>query len=81
MLKGKTLLISGGTGSFGNSVLRWFLDSELREIRIFSRNEKIGWYTQALYANSELKLYIGDVRDYQMIRDPNKEPPLHSQLL
>jgi UDP-glucose 4-epimerase len=57
------LLITGGTGSFGNAVLRRFLDSELREIRIFSRDEKKQDDMRKRFANSKLKFYIGDVRD------------------
>ena len=65
--KGKTLLISGGTGSFGNAVLRRFLDSDLREIRIFSRDEKKQDDMRKRYNNSKLKFYIGDVRDPQSV--------------
>ena len=60
---GKTLLISGGTGSFGNAVLRRFLRSDLREIRIFSRDEKKQDDMRKRYASDKLKFYIGDVRD------------------
>lgn len=63
----KTLLISGGTGSFGNAVLKRFLDSSLREIRIFSRDEKKQDDMRKRYANSKLKFYIGDVRDFQSV--------------
>jgi len=65
MFKNKVLLISGGTGSFGNAVLRRFLDSDLREIRILSRDEKKQDDMRKKYNNSKLKFYIGDVRDYQ----------------
>lgn len=61
----KTLLITGGTGSFGNAVLKRFLDSDIAEIRIFSRDEKKQDDMRKRYANSKLKFYIGDVRDYQ----------------
>lgn len=63
----KTLLITGGTGSFGNAVLRRFLDSGLREIRIFSRDEKKQDDMRKKFNNSSVKFYIGDVRDYQSV--------------
>jgi UDP-N-acetylglucosamine 4,6-dehydratase len=63
----KTLLITGGTGSFGNAVLRRFLDSDLREIRVFSRDEKKQDDMRKRYHNPRLKFYIGDVRDYQSV--------------
>lgn len=63
----KSLLITGGTGSFGNAVLRRFLDSGLREIRIFSRDEKKQDDMRRKYSNPKLKFYIGDVRDYQSV--------------
>lgn len=65
MFNNKTLLITGGTGSFGNAVLRRFLDSDLREIRIFSRDEKKQDDMRKKYNNPKLKFYVGDVRDYQ----------------
>mgnify|MGYP001014982362 CR=1 FL=1 len=61
------LLITGGTGSFGNAVLRRFLDSDLREIRILSRDEKKQDDMRKKYKNPMLKFYIGDVRDYQSV--------------
>ena len=67
MFSGKVLLITGGTGSFGNAVLRRFLDSDLREIRIFSRDEKKQDDMRKKYSNPKLKFYIGDVRDYQSV--------------
>ena len=67
MFKNKTLLITGGTGSFGNAVLRRFLDSDLKEIRIFSRDEKKQDDMRKLYKNSKIKFYIGDVRDPQSV--------------
>ncbi|MEG0636078.1 MAG: polysaccharide biosynthesis protein [Pseudomonas sp.] len=67
MFKGKTLLITGGTGSFGNAVLKRFLDSDIAEIRVFSRDEKKQDDMRKRYASSKLKFYIGDVRDYQSI--------------
>lgn len=67
MFKGKKLLITGGTGSFGNAVLKRFLDTDINEIRIFSRDEKKQDDMRKRYANSKLKFYIGDVRDYQSV--------------
>ncbi len=63
----KVLLISGGTGSFGNAVLRRFLNSDLREIRIFSRDEKKQDDMRKKYNSPKLKFYIGDVRDPQSV--------------
>lgn len=67
MFANKTLLITGGTGSFGNAVLRRFLDSDLREIRILSRDEKKQDDMRKNFNNPKLKFYIGDVRDYQSV--------------
>ena len=67
MFADKILLITGGTGSFGNAVLRRFLDSDLREIRIFSRDEKKQDDMRKRYSNPKLKFYIGDVRDHNSI--------------
>ncbi len=67
MFDHKTLLITGGTGSFGNAVLRRFLDSDLREIRILSRDEKKQDDMRKQYKTDKLKFYIGDVRDYQSV--------------
>lgn len=69
MFKDKVLLITGGTGSFGNAVLKRFLDSDLREIRIFSRDEKKQDDMRKKYNNTKIKFYIGDVRDYNSIDD------------
>lgn len=69
MFSGKVLLITGGTGSFGNAVLRRFADSEIREIRILSRDEKKQDDMRKRYANSKIKFYIGDVRDYQSLKN------------
>jgi UDP-N-acetylglucosamine 4,6-dehydratase len=63
----KTLLITGGTGSFGNAVLCRLLDSDFHEIRIFSRDEKKQDDMRKKYDNPKLKFYIGDVRDYQSV--------------
>ena len=68
MFKNKILLISGGTGSFGNSVLKRFLKSDLKEIRIFSRDEKKQDDLRKYYNDPKLKFYIGDVRDYRSIK-------------
>ncbi len=67
MFENKTLLITGGTGSFGNAVLKRFLSTEIKEIRIFSRDEKKQDDMRKRYASSKLKFYIGDVRDYQSV--------------
>lgn len=67
MFKDKVLLISGGTGSFGNAVLKRFLDSDLKEIRIFSRDEKKQDDMRKRYMHSKLKFYLGDVRDYRSV--------------
>ncbi|WHI52437.1 polysaccharide biosynthesis protein [Microbulbifer sp. MLAF003] len=67
MFVGKVLLITGGTGSFGNAVLKRFLDTGVKEIRIFSRDEKKQDAIRKRYSNPKLKFYIGDVRDYQSV--------------
>lgn len=64
---GCTLLITGGTGSFGNAVLRRFLESDVKEIRIFSRDEKKQDDMRKRFSNTKLKFYIGDVRDYSSV--------------
>ncbi|MEY8239879.1 MAG: polysaccharide biosynthesis protein [Cycloclasticus sp.] len=64
---GKTLLITGGTGSFGNAVLKRFLDTDIGEIRIFSRDEKKQDDIRKRFVSPKLKFYIGDVRDYQSV--------------
>lgn len=69
MFDGKTLLITGGTGSFGNAVLNRFLNTDIKEIRIFSRDEKKQDDMRHHYNNNKIKYYIGDVRDLQSIRD------------
>lgn len=68
MFKGKILLITGGTGSFGNAVLRRFLDAGLAEIRIFSRDEKKQDDMRKRYAHPKLKFYVGDVRDSRSVQ-------------
>lgn len=67
MFKNKILLITGGTGSFGNTVLKRFLSTEVREIRIFSRDEKKQEDMRIAFNNPKLKFFIGDVRDYESI--------------
>jgi UDP-glucose 4-epimerase len=67
MFTRKILLITGGTGSFGNAVLKRFLDTDIEEIRIFSRDEKKQDDMRKRYSNPKLKFYIGDVRDYQSV--------------
>lgn len=69
MFEDKTLLITGGTGSFGNVVLRRFLKSELRELRVFSRDEKKQEDMRIALKNDKIKFYIGDVRDYDSVHD------------
>jgi len=67
MFKNKTLLITGGTGSFGNAVLSRFLNTEIKEIRIFSRDEKKQHDMRVALNNPKVKFYIGDVRNYNSI--------------
>jgi len=69
MFKNRVLLITGGTGSFGNAVLQRFLDSDLAEIRIFSRDEKKQEDMRVAFKNDKLRFYIGDVRDYDSVHD------------
>ena len=72
MFKDKVLMITGGTGSFGNTVLKRFLSSDVREIRIFSRDEKKQEEMRIALNNSKLKFYIGDVRDYASVHQAMK---------
>jgi UDP-N-acetylglucosamine 4,6-dehydratase/5-epimerase len=67
MFKDKTLLITGGTGSFGNAVLERFLNTEIKEIRIFSRDEKKQDDMRIRLKSDKVKFYIGDVRDYESV--------------
>jgi UDP-N-acetylglucosamine 4,6-dehydratase len=69
MFKGKTLLITGGTGSFGNAVLEEFLNTDIKEIRIFSRDEKKQDDMRHKYNSDKIKYYIGDVRDLASIKN------------
>ena len=72
MFTDKTLLITGGTGSFGNAVLKRFLDTDVGEIRIFSRDEKKQEDMRIAFDNPKLRFYIGDVRDEGSIRQAVK---------
>ena len=72
VFKDKILLITGGTGSFGNAVLTRFLNSDIREIRIFSRDEKKQDDMRKYYDSEKLKFYIGDVRDFQSVRSATR---------
>ena len=69
MFENKTLLITGGTGSFGNAVMKRFLDTEIKEIRIFSRDEKKQDDMRKLYNNDKIKFYIGNVRDLASVKN------------
>lgn len=69
MFEDKTLLITGGTGSFGNAVLKKFLDTDIKEIRIFSRDEKKQDDMRRIYKNDIIKYYLGDVRDINSVRN------------
>ncbi|MBA4310814.1 MAG: UDP-glucose 4-epimerase [Chlorobiaceae bacterium] len=69
MFTNKVLLITGGTGSFGNAVMERFLDTDIKEIRIFSRDEKKQEDMRKKYQNNKLKFYIGDVRDQNSVKN------------
>lgn len=69
MFRGKKLLITGGTGSFGNAVLKRFLETDIEEIRIFSRDEKKQDDMRKLYHNDKIKFHIGDVRDIDSVKN------------
>ena len=69
MFKDKILLITGGTGSFGNAVLERFLTTDIKEIRIFSRDEKKQDDMRILYQNNKIKFFIGDVRDSRSLNN------------
>ena len=73
MFKNQILLITGGTGSFGNAVLQRFLDTDIKEIRIFSRDELKQDDMRKKYNNNKLKFYIGDVRDINSLKDAMRE--------
>ena len=72
MFSGKTLLITGGTGSFGNALVKRFINSDIDEIRILSRDEKKQDAMRRLYGNEKLKFYLGDTRDRLSIVDAIK---------
>jgi len=72
MFKNKVLMITGGTGSFGNTVLKRFLSTDVREIRIFSRDEKKQEEMRIALNNPKLKFYIGDVRNYDCVHNAMK---------
>jgi len=72
MFKNKVLLITGGTGSFGHAVLQKFLNTDIKEIRIFSRDEKKQDDMRLAFLNDKLKFYIGDVRDYDSVAQAMK---------
>jgi len=67
MFENKKIMITGGTGSFGNAVLHRFLNTDIKEIRIFSRDEKKQEDMRKYYNNPKIKFYIGDVRDYDSV--------------
>lgn len=69
MFAGKKLLVTGGTGSFGNAIIRRFLTTEINEIRVFSRDELKQDDMRRLYSDDKLKFYLGDVREYESIVD------------
>src|SRR6516162_10107702 len=69
MFKNKTLLITGGTGSFGNAVLRRFLHTDIGQVRIFSRDEKKQDDMRHQYRNNKIRFYIGDVRNLDSVQE------------
>ena len=69
MFDNNILMITGGTGSFGNTVLKRFLDTNVKEIRIFSRDEKKQEQMRIALANDKVKFYIGDVRNYSSLAE------------
>ena len=72
MFKDKTLLITGGTGSFGSTVLEYFLNSDLKELRVFSRDEKKQEDLRIKYKNSKLNFILGDVREFESINTASR---------
>jgi UDP-N-acetylglucosamine 4,6-dehydratase len=73
MFNNKCLLITGGTGSFGNAVLKRFVDSEVKEIRVFSRDEKKQDDMRKKYNNPKIQFYVGDVRDYRSVQQAMRD--------
>lgn len=69
MFQKSSIIITGGTGSFGNAVLHRFLNTDIKEIRIFSRDEKKQEDMRKYYNNPKIKFYIGDVRDYDSVEN------------
>jgi UDP-glucose 4-epimerase len=69
LFKDQILLITGGTGSFGNAVMKRFLNTEIKEIRIFSRDEKKQDDMRKIYKSDKLRFYIGDVRDIASVKN------------
>lgn len=72
MFANKTLLIAGGTGSFGHAVVKRFLDTDIKEIRIFSRDEKKQYDMRTDFGNGKAKFYIGDVRDFSSVEEATR---------
>ena len=72
MFAGKTLLVTGGTGSFGNAVIQRFLKTEIGEIRIFSRDEKKQEDMRLMLRDGRVRFFIGDVREYGSVHDALK---------
>ena len=72
MFKNKVLMITGGTGSFGKAVLNRFLSTDVKEIRIFSRDEKKQEDMRIALNNKKVKFYIGDIRDYSSVKQALK---------
>ena len=72
-LKNKTFLITGGTGSFGNAVLKKFLKTNIKEIRIFSRDEKKQYDLRKKINDDRVKFYLGDIRHYSSVLEATKE--------
>ena len=77
MFKNKTLLITGGTGSFGTSVLNRFVNTDIKEIRVFSRDEKKQEDMRIKYNDDKLKFIIGDVRSFKSINADNNAKKWH----
>lgn len=73
MFKDKTILITGGTGSFGNQILKKLLFEDLKEIRIFSRDEKKQFDMQNEFKDKRIKFFIGDIRDYERVFEATKD--------
>ena len=72
-MNNKILLVTGGTGSFGNAVVKRFLETDIKEIRIFSRDEKKQHDMRLEYNNDKLKFYIGDIRNFDSINFAMKD--------